>query len=187
VEETAYRLELEALELGPGSRAVSIELLESGTREPVIGPDAAGIWAATLPALAGPEPWVLDFFAHIARVREYCREKGIAFREPTPRTLVIQPPPARQLSSFLQRFSAERFGIRAGGPAEAGDAALEGQLAARGIDAYDDAYRNYLFCIVCDLESGSLTVLSDRLWASELIRRIRPSLKDLGVEVTRPS
>lgn len=182
-----YRLEVEALELGPNSRAVGVELVESGTREPVIGPDAARIWAATLPALAGPEPWFFDFFAHVDRVREYCREKGIAFREPTSRSLVITPPSPEPLSSFLERFAGEHFGIRAGGPAGIGDAELEGRLAARGIDAYDDSYRNYLFCMVCDLESGSLTVLSERLWASELIRRIRPALQDLNVEVTRPS
>jgi hypothetical protein len=187
VEQPIYRLEVEALELGPGSRAVGIELVESGTREPVVGPDAAKIWAAILPPLAGPEPWVLDFFAHIDRVRDYCLEKGIAFREPTSRSLAITPPPPGKFSSFLERFAGEHFGIRAGGPAVSGDAGLEGRLAARGIDAYDDSYRNYLFCIVCDLESGSLTVLSDRVWASELIRRIRPSLKDLNVEVTRPS
>jgi hypothetical protein len=182
-----YRLDVEALELGPHSRAVGVELVKFGTHEPVTGPDAAKIWAATLPALAGTEPWVLDFFAHIGRVREYCREKGIAFREPASRSLVITPPSPEHLSSFLERFAGEHFGIRAGGLAETGDAQLEGRLAARGIDAYDDSYRNYLFCIVCDLEGGSLTVLSERLWASEVIRRVRPALKDLNVEVTRPS
>jgi hypothetical protein len=187
VEEPIYRLELEALELGPSSRAVGVDLVESGTREPVTGPDAARIWAAALPALAGSEPWVCDFFAHIGRVRDYCREKGIAFREATTRTLVIPPPSAQLLPPFLERFSGERFGIRVGRPAGVGDAELEGQLAAHGIDAYDEAYRRYLLCIVCDLESGSLTVLSDRLWASELIRRVRPALVDLNVEVTRPS
>jgi hypothetical protein len=187
VELLTYRLDVEALELGPHSRAVGVELVKFGTHEPVIGPDAAKIWAATLPALAGPEHWVLDFFAHVDRVREYCREKGIAFREPTSRSLVITPPSPERLASFLDRFTGEHFGIRAGGPAATGDSEVEGRLAARGIDAYDNSYRNYLCCIVCDLGSGSLTVLSERLWASEVIRRVRPALKDLNVEVTRPS
>ena len=178
---------MEALELGPGSRAVGIELIERGTREPLVGADASGIWAAVLPALAGPEPWVLDFFAHSGRVRDFCREKGIAFREPNARTIVISPPAPALLEALLGRFTGERFGARAGGPGISGDPELEGQLAARGVDAYDGAYRNYLFCAVCDFEGGFLTVLSDRLWASEVIRRARPALSGLGVEVTRPA
>jgi hypothetical protein len=91
------------------------------------------------------------------------------------------------LEALLNRFAAERFGVRAGGPGIAGDPALEGQLAARGVDAYHTAYHEYLFCGVCDFETGFLTVLSDRLWASEVIRRARPALSNLGVEVTRPA
>jgi hypothetical protein len=77
--------------------------------------------------------------------------------------------------------------VRAGGTVISGDPELEGRLAARGVDAYDGAYRNFLFCAVCDFENGFLTVLSDRLWASEIIRRARPALSDLRVEVARPS
>jgi hypothetical protein len=187
VEQPLYRLEVEALELGPGSRAVGLELVECGTRAPLVGAEAAKIWAATLPALAGSEPWVLDFFAHLGRVRDFCREKGIAFREPNSRTVVISPPAPALLEALLLRFAGERFGVRAGGPGISGDPELEGRLAARGVDAYDGAYRHCLFCAVCDFESGFLTVLSDRLWASEIIRRARPALSGLGVEVTRPS
>lgn len=187
MDESLYRLEVEALELGPDSRAVGVELVERGTREPLVGGEAAKIWAAVLPALAGGEPWVLDFFAHLGRVRDFCREKGIAFREPNSHTLVIPPPASAQLEALLARFVGERFGARAGGPGIAGDPQLEGQLAARGVDAYDGAYRNCLYCAVCDFESGFLTILSDRLWASEVIRRARRAVSGLGVEVTRPS
>jgi hypothetical protein len=187
VEEPLYRLEVEALELGPDSRAVGLELVERGTRAPLVGAGAARIWAAAIPALVGGEPWVLDFFAHLHRVRDFCRDKGIAFREPNSRTVVISAPAPPQLEALCERFASERFGIRAGGPGISGDPELEGQLAARGVDAYDSAYRNCLFCAVCDFESGFLTVLSDRLWASEVIRRARPALHGLGVEVTRPS
>jgi hypothetical protein len=187
VEEPLYRLEVEALELGPNTRAVGMELIEGGTRAPLVGAEAARIWAAILPALAGGEPWVLDFFAHLERVRDFCREKGITFREPNSHTLVISPPAPELLAALFARFAGERFGGRAGGPGIAGDPELEGQLAARGLDAYDAAYRNCLFCAVCDFESGFLTVLSERLWASEVIRRARPALGGLRVEVTRPS
>jgi hypothetical protein len=187
VEEPLYNLEVEALELGPSSRAVGIELIERGTRELLVGADAAKIWTATLPALAGGEPWVLDFFAHLDRVRDFCRDKGIVFREPNSRTMVIPAPAPALLESLLARFVGERFGMRAGGPVASGDPELEGRLPARGVDAYDGSYRNYLFCAVCDFESGFLTVLSDRLWASEVIRRVRPALTGLRVEVTRPA
>ena len=187
MEEPLYRLEVEALELGPNSRAVGLELIERGTRELLVGADAAKIWAATLPALAGGDPWVLDFFAHLGRVRDFCREKGIAFREPNSHTMVISPPAPVLLEALLGRFATERFGVRAGGPGISGDPELEGQLAARGVDAYDGTYRNCLFCAVCDFEGGFLTVLSERLWASEVIRRARPALSGLAVEVTRPA
>ncbi|HEY4580835.1 MAG TPA: hypothetical protein VIG89_07330 [Candidatus Acidoferrales bacterium] len=187
MEEAIYRLEVEALDLGPDARAVGLELIARGTREPLTGPDAARIWAATLPALAGSEPWVLDFFAHLSRVRDFCRDRKIAFREPNAHTLVISALAPAPLEALLARFANERFGVRAGGPGIAGDPAVEGQLAARGVDAYHGAYPTCLFCAVCDFESGSLTVLSDRLWASEVIRRARPALSSLGVEVTRPA
>jgi hypothetical protein len=40
---------------------------------------------------------------------------------------------------------------------------------------------------VCDIEGGFLTVLSNQLWASEVIRRARRALENLRVEVTRPA
>ena len=187
MQEAIYRLEVEALDLGADTRAVGLELIERGTREPLTGPDAARIWAAALPALAGGEPWVLDFFAHLNRVRDFCRERNVAFREPNARTLVISAPSPELLEALLARFVNERFGVRAGGPGIAGDPAVEGQLAGRGVDAYQAACHTCLFCAVCDFESGFLTVLSDHLWASEAIRRARPALSGLGVEVTRPA
>jgi hypothetical protein len=187
VPDAIYRLEVEALELGPDVRAVGVELIARGTREPLTGADASRIWAATLPALAAAEPWVLDFFAHLGRVRDFCRDRNIAFREPNSHTMVISPPAPAQLEALLERFAAERFGVRAGGPGIAGDPEVEGQLAARGVDAYHAAYHACLFCAVCDFDTGFLTILSDRLWASEVIRRLHPVLGGLGVEVTRPS
>lgn len=187
MDQAIYRLEVEALDLGPDVRAVGLELIERGTRELLTGPDAARIWAAALPALAGGEPWVLDFFAHLGRVRNFCRERNIAFREPNARTLVIPSPAPALLAALVERFAGERFGVRAGGPGIAADPDVEGQLAARGVDAYHAAYHSCLFCAACDFESGFLTVLSDRLWASEVIRRARPALSGLGVELARPA
>jgi hypothetical protein len=64
---------------------------------------------------------------------------------------------------------------------------VEGALAEHGVDAYHAAFPQYLFCAVCDFEGGFLTVLSNQLWASEVIRRVRGSLQNLRVEVTRPA
>jgi hypothetical protein len=191
VGEAIYRLEVEALELGPDARAVGLELVGRVTRAPLTGTEASRIWAATLPAMAAGELWVLDFFAHLGRVRDFCRDRDIAFREPNTHTLVIPQPAPAPLAALLERFAGEKFGVRAGGPGIAGDPQVEGplagQLAALGVDAYQAAYHTCLFCAVCDFESGFLTVLSDRLWASEVIRRARPALSDFGVEVTRPA
>ena len=98
---------------------------------------------------------------------------------PQARTVVIPSPERPQLESLLARFTGERFWVRAGGPGIAGDPELEGKLASRGVDGYDATYKGYLFCAVCDFDSGFLTILSDRLWASEVMRRARPAVAEL--------
>jgi hypothetical protein len=185
--ENRYRLEIESLDLGPDVRAVGLELIDPETREPVTGSGAAGIWAALLPALAGEQPWVIDFFAHLERVRDFCRRMAIAFREPNLHAVVIPQPGREQLQPLFERFASETFGVRAGAPLLGGDASVEGALAERGVDAYQAVFPQYLFCSVCDFEGGFLTVLSNQLWASEVIRRARGALEKLPVEVTRPA
>src|SRR6202171_911112 len=81
IENLHYVLEIEPLDLGPDVKAVGLDLMEVESREPARGADAAHIWSATLPALAGNEMWSLDFFAHLDRVREYCALHAIAFEE----------------------------------------------------------------------------------------------------------
>jgi hypothetical protein len=186
MEPFAYRLEVEPLDLGADVKSLGLELLDRESREPVRGADAARIWGAVLPALAGSEPWALDFFSHLDRLREFCRLHKIAYREAARRCIVIASPRPEQLAALLGRFESETFGARAGGPLAAGDAALEGDLAHRGVDAYHPAFANYFFCAVCDFENGFLTLLTNRLWASEVIRRLRPVLDGLPVEVARP-
>ena len=73
--------------------------------------------------------------------------------------------------------------MRAGALLAQGDPDLEGQLARRGVDAYHASFQNYFFCAVCSFDDGSLVLLSQKLWASEVIRRIRPTLEGLDVEV----
>jgi hypothetical protein len=75
--ENLYRLEVESIDLGADVRAVGLELIEPENREPVKGSEGAAIWAALMPALAGEQPWALDFFAHIERVREFCCGRDI--------------------------------------------------------------------------------------------------------------
>src|SRR5437870_1605920 len=81
VDPSPYVLEVEPLYLGADVKAVGLELIDRESREPARGADAARIWAAALPVLAAAEPWVLDFFSHLERVREFCRRHEIAFRE----------------------------------------------------------------------------------------------------------
>jgi hypothetical protein len=181
-----WRMEIEPLDLGADVRAVGFELIDPETREPLTGADAGRTWAATLGALAGAEPWVLDFFAHLERVRDYCRLQGIAYREPNARVLLVPAPKAEALGALFERFAGETFGVRAGALVS-GDASVEGGLAERGVDAYHTAYPGYLFCGVCDFENGFFTLLSERLWASEVIRRTRAAVANLPVDVVRPA
>jgi hypothetical protein len=183
-----YLLDIEPLDLGPDVRAVGLELVEADeNREPVRGVDAARIWSRVLWATTGKEPWTLDFFSHVDRVVEYCKNHEIAYREPAQRCIVIPAPELPQLESLLNRFQTETFGARAGTLVETGDPALETDLAKRGVDAYHKAFPNYVLNAVCIFEDGSLVLLSEKLWASEVIRRVRPVLEGLEVEVRLPT
>lgn len=181
-----YSLDVQAMDLGDQTKAVGLELIETESREPVQGEEAAAIWAAVFPALANQEAWVLDFFSHLDRVREYCKNHEIAFREAAGRCLVIPPPAEGKSRELLGRFAGETFGVRCGKAAESADAELEGELSQRGLDAYQAAYKGYTFCGICEPADGWLTLLSETLWASEIIRRVRPALKEFDVHIARP-
>jgi hypothetical protein len=182
-----YVLEIEPLDLGADVKAVGFDLMEVESREPAHGSDAARIWAAAFAALAESDPWALDFFSHADRVREYCNLHAIAFEEKSSgNSLVIPAPLPEPLAALFERFAGETFGARAGSLLVPGDAPLEGELARLGVDAYHAAFRKYLFCAVCDFENGFLTLLTDKLWTSEVLRRVKPAVAGLPVEVARP-
>lgn len=181
-----YLLEIEPLDIGEDVRAMGLELTEADeNREPIRGAEAAKIWSRVLRAVAGEESWALDFFSHLDPIRDYCKRHEIEFRDASKRSLVI-PAPAltpEKLEALIDRFQKETFGVRAGALAAGGDAALEGDLARRGVDAYHNEYQKYYFCGICSFDDGSLVILSEKLWASEVIRRIRPVLDGQEVEV----
>lgn len=181
-----FSLDVETLDLGPGVRAVGLELVETENREPVRGKQAAEIWSALIPALTGNEFYAVDFFSHIDRVREFCTARKIEFREAAGRCVVLPQPRQGQLFQLFERFEGETFGIRAGTAAETADTALEGDLSKRGVDAYQPAYERYFFCAVCEPEDGWVTLLSATLWASEVIRRVRPAVQPLDIYIARP-
>jgi hypothetical protein len=181
-----FSLDVETLDLGPGIKAVGLELIETQNREPVCGKPAAEIWSALFPALAGDESCVVDFFSHIERVQEFCKARKIDCREAGARCLVVPKPRQAQLFQLFERFETETFGIRAGSATESADAALEGDLSKRGIDAYQSAYERYLFCAVCEPEDAWVTLLSSTLWASEVIRRARPAVQPFDIYIARP-
>ena len=182
-----YLLDIEPLDLGVDVRAIGLELVEADeNREPVRGPAAAKIWSRVLTATAATTAWALDFFSHVDRVKEYCERHKIGFREASHRSLVIPAPELNVLEPLVDRFLNETFGARAGDIVTAGDPEVEGDLARRGLDAYHTAFAKYFFCAVCNFEDGSLVLLSEKLWASEVIRRVRPVLEGLDVEVRLP-
>jgi len=181
-----FSLDIQALDLGADVNAVGLQLLETESREPVRGKEAAELWAAVFPALAGGEEYVLDFCSHLDRVREFCKAHHILYREPAGRCLVAPKPNNVQLKQLAERFETETFGMRAGEAARSEDAALEGELSARGLDAYQAACRRYDFCAICELEDGWVTLLSAKLWPSEIIRRVRPVMQPFDVHIARP-
>ncbi len=181
-----FSLDVETLDLGPGVKAVGLELIETENREPVRGKQAAEIWSAIFPALAGDEFYGVDFFSHIERVTEFCRARKIEFREAGGRCVVLPQPRQSQLFQLFERFEGETFGVRAGAAAESRDAPLEGDLSKRGVDAYQQAYERYAFCAICEPEDGWATLLSPRLWASEVIRRVRPAVQPFDIYIARP-
>jgi hypothetical protein len=181
-----HQLEIGPLDLGPDVSAVGLDLADADA-EPVRGADAAAIWARVLAAAAGEEPWALDFFSHLDSLREYCARHGVKYRDAAARSIVIPAPEPDELEALLLRFEGETFGARAGGPLEAGDAAVEGELARRGVDAYHPVFGNYYSCAVCDFSNGSLVLLTKKLTSGEVARRLRRALEGLEVEVVLPS
>ncbi len=182
-----YVMEIEPIDLGADVKSVSFDLMEVESREPARGSDAARIWAATLAALPGGEPWTLDFFAHLDRVRQYCVLNNVAFEEKSSGHTLLVPSPSREtLEGLVERFAVETFGARGGSLVAAGDETVEGELARVGVDAYHPLFRNYIFCAVCDFENGFLTLLTEKLWTSEVLRRVKPAVAGLPVEVARP-
>jgi hypothetical protein len=181
-----FSLDVQALDLGADVKAVGLELLETESREPVKGKESAEIWSALFPALAGGDFFVVDFFSHVDRVREFCRAREISFREAAERCLVLPQLSQEHLRQLFERFEEETFGARAGAATTAADAALESELSRRGLDAYQAAYARYTFCAVCDLKDGWVTLLSETLWASEVIRRVRPAVQPFDIYIARP-
>jgi hypothetical protein len=181
-----FSLDVETLDLGAEIKAVGLELLGTESREPVKGKEAAAIWAATFPALAANEVFVLDFFSHVDRVRDFCKMYEIHFRQAAERCVVLRQPTETQLEQIFERFEGETFGVRAGAAIEEPDAALEKALSHRGLDAYQTAYERYTFCAICEPEDGWVTLLSKTLWPTEVIRRVRPAVQRFDVYIARP-
>jgi hypothetical protein len=183
------RLLIEPLDLGSDVRAISLDLAEEGAEDPARGPEADAVWAAAIPALAGTDPWALDFPSHLDRLRDFCSSHAIDFRDAASRSVVIPAMEPEDLLALIARFEGETFGIRVGGvlsSEEPVDSPLENALSERGLDAYHHAYTRYSLCGICDFENGSLTLLTDKLSSSEVLRRLRPALTPLGARVDRP-
>jgi hypothetical protein len=192
------RLLIEPLNLGPDVRAISLDLAEEGADAPAAGPEALAIWNAAVPALVAGEAWTLDFVSHLDRVRDFCRANNIPWREAGARCVTIANLTAEQLESLFTRFETETFGFRVRKAQAAGtapdvdaskyleDVELESELSKRGMDGYHGAYTRYTLCAICDLENGSIVLLTEKLSSGEVLRRLRPVVTELGAKVERP-
>jgi len=115
------------------------------------------------------------------------KTRQIALREATERCVVLPQPNQEQLRQIFERFEGETFGFRAGAASQSVDAALEGDLSKRGLDAYQSAYARYTLCAICEPEDGWVTMLSESLWTSEVIRRVRPAVQPFDIYIARPN
>src|SRR5258707_5267743 len=130
-----FSLDVQALDLGGDIKAVGLELVETENREPVRGKDAAEIWSAVFPALAGSESYVVDFFSHVEMVREFCKIREIVFRDAAERCVILPQPSEEQLRQVFARFEGGTFGIRARTAVRCGDGALQCDLSKGGMCA----------------------------------------------------
>ncbi len=128
--------------------------------------------------------WI--FSATSIALLDFCKARKMEYREAGGRCVVLPQPRQSQLFQLFERFEGETFGFRAGAAAENPDSALEGDLSKRGVDAYQAAYERYIFCAVCEPEDGWVTLLSSTLWASEVIRRVRPAVQPFDIYIARP-
>ena len=181
----AFSLDVQGLDLGEDVKAVSLEILETESREPVRGKQATDFWAAVFPLLTASEPFALDFFSHLERVREFCASRQITFREAGARCIVIPQPNDDHLRQLFERFETETFGVRSGNRVREDDPQLTNELSQRGLDAYQAAYQRYSFCAVCEFEDGWVTLLSQTIWPSEVVRRVRPAAQSFDVYIAR--
>src|SRR5258707_11504211 len=99
-----YSLDVETLDLGPGVKAIGMELIETESREPVRGKDAIAIWAGVFPALVAQEAFVFDFFSHLDRVREFCVSHKISFREAAGRCIGRPQPNQEKGPELIRRI-----------------------------------------------------------------------------------
>jgi hypothetical protein len=113
--------------------------------------------------------------------------REIALRDAAERCVVLPQPDQEQLRQIFERFEGETFGIRAGTASQSADATLEGDLSKRGLDAYQPVYARYTFCAICEPEDGWVTLLSESLWPSEVIRRVRPAVQPFDIHIARPN
>src|SRR5437879_1580084 len=85
----------------------------------------------------------------------------------------------------LPPFSLDVQALDLGGDVKA--VALEGNLSKWGLNAYQPVYAGYTFCAICEPEDGWVTLLSESLWPSEVIRRVRPAVERFDIHIARPN
>src|SRR5256884_9251778 len=87
-----------------------------------------------------PISFVVDFFSHIDRVREFCKARKIEWREAAGPRVVIPSPSAQELRQLFERFEGENFWIRAGSATATADNAVAGDRFLRGLEALQPGY-----------------------------------------------
>jgi len=106
--------------------------------------------------------------------------REIRLREAAERCVVLPRPNREQLRLIFERFEAETFGFRAG----AAVTVRRRRARRRPFKAWSrrlsiGVYALFVFAPFCEPEDGWVTLLSESLWLSEVIRRVRPAVSTI--------
>jgi len=169
-----YSLTWKTLDLGPGVKAIGMELIETRAAKPVRGKDAIAILGRRSHC---PRPHKRRLFSIFSGhpdasvisaqgTTRFSRSGGPLHRRAAP-----SDEPSPRIDRAVRR---ETFGLRAGKGRSDRRYAIGERLSNAVLDAIRPPYTRYTFCVVCELDDGWLTILSEPLWPAKPFRRVRP-------------
>ena len=181
-----FSLDVEALDLGPGVKAVGLELVETENREPFVARRQRRFGRrSSLPwRMKNITSWI--FSATSIALRSFARRGRSSIAKQACAAWFCRSRGRVNCSSFSSASKAK--------PLEFAREPLRKLPMPRWKATFPSAASTptkppmsaTLFCAVCEPEDGWVTLLSATLWASEVIRRVRPAVLPFDIYIARP-